>query len=432
MHPIKSDAQKLAKGLSRYKDFVWLDSASTAPGTFSLMAWDPVETVVLRADDPPEAFAAFLRRAGTSQETGLGNWQFRGGWIGYLAYEALMFSPLVPQRLKQAIRARCLDEGNPELLHFCHYDRFIYFDHSNDRAFFVSTNDESFEVPQEGASSAFRVRDLSPVIDHARYAADFETIMNALRRGDYYELNYTQEFSGQFAGDALSLYLKLRNAAPAPMMAYLSFDKMKILSASPECFFRLAHGRLSTYPIKGTIKRLAGKEDEKQKAALLSDPKQRAELLMVTDMLRNDLGRVCRTGTVRMGCLARVETFSHYHHLVSEISGELHPAVSFADVMTAIFPGGSITGAPKIQVMEEICRLEKRRRGIYSGAIGLISNHGFAEFNIPIRTLTIAGNRLSFATGGGIVVDSQAAVEYDECLLKATGILEALCAKIPT
>jgi para-aminobenzoate synthetase component 1 len=215
------------------------------------------------------------------------------------------------------------------------------------------------------------------------------------------------------------------------MMAFLRHDDEAILSASPECFFRLEDMRLTTFPIKGTVKRGTTPWDDAQNtAALIADAKSRAELLMVTDMLRNDLGRVCRMGTVRVKDLARVETFSHYHHLISEITGELVPGTTFAAVFAALFPGGSITGAPKTKVMEEIARLENRYRGVYTGAIGLIGDHGFVEFNIPIRTLTVRGDKLTFATGGGIVVDSTAAAEYEECLIKAAGILEALCTHI--
>ena len=164
-------------------------------------------------------------------------------------------------------------------------------------------------------------------------------------------------------------------------------------------------------------------------AALTDSAKDKAELLMVTDMIRNDIGRICKTGSIAVPVIFAAHTFSHYHHLISTVTGELKPDTNFYDVFKAIFPCGSITGAPKIKVIESIDKLENQARGVYTGALGLISNNGYVDFSVPIRTLTIHNNQISFGVGGGIVADSQCDSEYDECLLKAKGLLESLQCK---
>jgi len=238
------------------------------------------------------------------------------------------------------------------------------------------------------------------------------------------------EFQGEFSGSHINLYHKLRKITQAPMMSYMDFPELKILSASPERFFKIKDHNIHCYPVKGTIKRGdTQKQDETNKIKLLKSDKDQAELLMVTDMLRNDLGRFCQTGSVKVEELVHVHTFSHYHHLISEIEGKLDEDYRFSDVFRGLFPGGSITGAPKIKVMEHIDKLENRARGVYTGAIGYMSNNGIIDFNIPIRTMTIQDEQLSFATGGGIVADSECEAEYDECMVKAAGIVEALNSK---
>ena len=276
-------------------------------------------------------------------------------------------------------------------------------------------------------TSGFSVGEIKTNISRKTYNSGFESIKKSLVDGDYFELNYTMEFETSFAGSPLDLFLCLRNTTKAPMMSYIDFPEVKILSSSPERFFQIQENRINMFPIKGTIKRGANPEDdEKQKQILFNSHKDQAELLMVTDMLRNDLGRVCKTGSVSVDSLSKVHTFSHYHHLVAKITGLLENKVGLVDVFEAVFPCGSITGAPKIKVMEHIEKLENRARGVYTGAIGFISDNGYADFSVPIRTITIQDAILNFATGGGIVADSDCDQEYDECLVKAAGIMEAM------
>lgn len=415
--PLEKDICDLALNLSFYQDFVWLDSADNEG--LSILAFDSDKTVSFVKDSSPSDFLAFLNQKKTL-DSGL---PFCGGWIGYICYEAYLFNdfiPLKPNHIK-----------NHPLAGFHHYDTFVFVDGKTGEKNFISfaPNAEKkwrhFLEIQTFDEKKFHTSAIKAHITKNEYEKAFNRIKKSLHDGDYLELNFTQEFSCDFSGSEIGLYLKLRQIARAPMMCFLRFPEVTILSASPERFFSVHNRKIETFPIKGTHKRGKTKdEDEKFKLDLKKSVKDQAELLMVTDMLRNDLGRICKNVTVND--LAKVHTFSHYHHLISKISGELLPETKNADIFKALFPGGSITGAPKVKVMEHINQLENRARGVYTGAIGYLSDNGNLDFNIPIRTLTLQNRNLSFATGGGIVVDSNCEAEYEECLIKATGLIEAL------
>lgn len=430
VRPLSYDSIRLAQALRQLDGFVWLDSA--VDGDFSIMAFCPDKQACFSSLDDKAAFTAFLKSTGAGVDPS--NSYFSGGWIGYLSYECYGFSPLVP--FKPA------HKKDYPLAVFHHYNCFVNLDHKTGKSSFVSTAPDAekkfreFEglfknqIPRPDAEP--RPAQKKPLlrITPQRYAHDLERIQTSLQNGDYFELNYTAEFSGEFHDDPFELYLRLRSVSPAPFMAYLNFGDLNILSASPECFFEKRGNTISVHPIKGTAARgttLA--DDAAKKNDLLTSAKDAAELLMVTDMLRNDLGRICEAGSVTVTDLKTLATFSHYHHLVSRISGRLNKGISFSEIFTALFPGGSITGAPKIKVMEHIDALENRARGIYTGAIGFISDCGNMEFNIPIRTMTILRGELKFAVGSGIISDSRLENEYQECLIKAKGLLAALEAK---
>lgn len=416
----------MAERLSQLRDFAWLDSA--AGGTFSVLAFEPDRKEVFKNPEDQAAFLRFLNRFPADRPVNASPFGFAGGWIGYMAYECYAFSdaiPLRPERLKPY-----------PLAVFCHYDRFVYADHGTGETFFVTTDPNGsarfhdFLAVIETAPNPPAPPKSSPpemAIRRERYRKDFEAVKDALVAGDYFELNYTAEFSARFEGDPFALYKNLRETSPAPYMALLRLDEISILSASPECFFSCAGSTLRSYPIKGTAKRdPSPTRDNAVKTRLSLSEKDSAELLMVTDMVRSDVGKVCETGSVHVPALAEIKTFSHCHHLVSTIEGRVRPGTTLAHVFVALFPGGSITGAPKIKVMEGVSRLERRARGVYTGALGFISDGGAAEFNIPIRTLTLQDGRAEFAAGGGLTVDSVFENEYAECLTKAKGILECL------
>ncbi len=260
-----------------------------------------------------------------------------------------------------------------------------------------------------------------------QYQAQVQRILNYIRAGDIYQANFTQRFTAEFEGDSLGAYLALRKVAAGPFSAYLSVPGGQILSLSPERFIHADGDQLQTEPIKGTAPRGKTRQADRDYAEALSQSvKDRAENLMIVDLLRNDFGKVCRRGSVRVPELFALQSFANVHHLVSTVTGQLPDEQEFTDVLAACFPGGSITGAPKRRAMEIIRELELSPRGIYCGSIGYISTCGRADTNIAIRTLTASDGRLQCAAGGGIVADSNPAAEHRECLQKVGLLLETL------
>lgn len=261
-----------------------------------------------------------------------------------------------------------------------------------------------------------------------RFIAAVERIREWIAAGDIYQVNVAQGFTAEVRGTSLfSLYERLREVSPAPMAAWLSLDGREVLSSSPETFLRISGRGVETRPIKGTRPRFAdAAEDRRSAYELQTSPKEIAELVMITDLLRNDLGMVCEFGSVEVDEMLRLETLAQVHHLVSVVRGRLRAEVSPVAALARCFPGGSITGAPKKRAMEIISELEQAPRGMYCGALGCFGYHGESRFNIAIRTIVREGGRLSFHAGAGIVADSDPQKEYEETLHKAEGIRLAL------
>ncbi|GGA69614.1 hypothetical protein GCM10011490_20290 [Pseudoclavibacter endophyticus] len=269
--------------------------------------------------------------------------------------------------------------------------------------------------------------------DRAAYAAKIEACQRALRAGDSYELCLTTAFEVDAAMriDALELFEDLAHRHPAPYAALVEFDDggepVAIVSASPERYLRGRDGRYETKPIKGTAARSDDPDDDRRAAAsLATDPKTYAENLMIVDLLRNDLGRVCRPGSIEVPALMRVESYASLHQLVSTVRGVAEPGVTSLDVTRALFPGGSMTGAPKQRSVEILAELEGRPRGVYSGALGWLSADGQTELSIVIRTAVFAGGRWTIGAGGAIVLASEAGAETDEVELKALALRRAM------
>ena len=245
----------------------------------------------------------------------------------------------------------------------------------------------------------------------------------ALAAGDIYQANLSFRAGFAFAGAPRALYEQLRAASLAPYCAYMDFFDEKnggtrqILSLSPELFFQIEGGDIISRPMKGTSAREG--DDAAARAALATSPKDRAENLMIVDLIRNDLGRIAETGSVTVRDLFAVETYPTLHTMVSTVTAKLRPGTDIAAIVRALFPCGSITGAPKIRAMEILRALETSPRGAYCGAIGCFAPDGAARFNVAIRTLTISGGAGTLGIGGGVVQDSREASEYAECLLKA-------------
>ncbi len=264
------------------------------------------------------------------------------------------------------------------------------------------------------------ITDISIRTPRDKYIAAIECIKKHIADGNTYQVNYTTRLDFSFSGSPLELYRILRGAQPTAYSALLRFGDHWILSLSPELFFEIKGDAITARPMKGTMKRgRTNEEDSELMRKLHHDRKNRAENLMIVDLLRNDIGRIARTGSVTVPHLFTVEKYKSVLQMTSTVTGLLRNDISFYDILTSLFPCGSVTGAPKLSTMQIISELENSPRGVYTGAIGMIKPGGDAVFNVPIRTIEIEGNRGSMGIGSGIVWDSDPGQEYEECLLKA-------------
>jgi para-aminobenzoate synthetase len=323
-------------------------------------------------------------------------------------------------------------------------DRLIAFDRAERAIWLVELADENGEPsrwPDETEASLRALEPLQPVAELEANAplfrADLEpgdyldaiaACKRQLELGESYEICLTTQLRAKRALDPFGLYRVLRRINPAPHSAYLRFGDLAVLSSSPERFLELDRGRrLETKPIKGTAPRSADPaKDERIAAALCADAKNRAENLMIADLMRNDLGRVCEIGSVEVPALMQVESYAGAHQLVTTVAGRLREDLTAIDAVRAAFPPGSMTGAPKIRTMEFIDRLEPRARGIYSGCLGFLSLGGCADLGVVIRTIVVSGEELSIGSGGAITVLSDAAEELAELAVKAEPLLRAI------
>ena len=245
-------------------------------------------------------------------------------------------------------------------------------------------------------------------------------IKNYLKSGEVYQINYTQPISLELIGKEFDLYLSLLKTANPSYSAYLNLNSKAYLSMSPENFFTKINNKISSYPVKGTRMRSnIDSEDIDLKIELMNSEKDKAEHLMIVDLIRNDLGKICQYGSIKVNDLFHVKSFNTVHHMVSDINGTLKDNISETNIFEALFPGGSITGAPKQRAIEIIDQIENYSRGIYTGAMGIISNNGDMIFNIAIRTLTLENQKAEYPVGGGVVWDSTAKGEREEAIQKS-------------
>jgi len=468
---------------ARFQDmpFVLLLDSATDPehlGRYSFLAADPATAVrskglltqqlvegswIRVALDPLAHIGALVASHATVPVAELP--PFQGGAAGYVGYDWGMMLERVP-------RPRYDDLAVPDLL-FGLYDWVIAWDHAAGRAWILSTG-----MPERGPArerrSASRLawvnarldgkrearngkrgsldRDVSrfpypvsrcssapsyPVPDVPGVRSNFsrEAYLGAVARvieyvyaGDIFQANLSQRLEAPLVGTPLELYRRLRHRNPAPFSAYLDFGDLVVASSSPERFLRVQPGgRVETRPIKGTRPRGVSPEHDAALArALVESDKDRAENVMIVDLLRNDLSRVCRAGSVRVPELFALEHYATVHHLVSTVVGELAPEHDAVDLLRAAFPGGSITGAPKVRAMQIIAELEPTQRAAYCGSIGYLSFSGALDTSIVIRTCLVLGRDVYFQVGGGIVADSDPEQEYRETLDKARGLIAAL------
>jgi len=372
---------------------------------------------------------------------------FIGGTVGYLSYDLCHFIERLP--------TTAIDDLQLPECYLGFYDLILAFDNLQDKAYVISTGFPELREQERMKRAALRLKEAkdklaemsgggtkapsaspsSPAASgslgggftHQEYVAAVEKARQYIIAGDIFEVNLSQRFEAELSTSPYELYQRLRQINPAPFAAYLGFDEVSVASASPERFLRVRGDWVETRPIKGTRPRgKTREEDEALAKELTSSAKDRAENIMIVDLERNDLGRVCRFGTVRVTELAVLEAFPTVFHLTSTIEGRLRKGKNSIDLLKAAFPGGSITGAPKVRAMEIIDELEPTRRSIYTGSIGYLSFNGDLDLNIVIRTFIIKQGKAYYQVGGAVVYDSDPEAEYQETLDKARALVHAL------
>ncbi len=399
-----------------------------------------------RMEEPPlVALDKTLQRF--SCETIPGLPPFQCGAIGVVAYE-------FAHHLERLAKPADFDPSEPSL-RLNLYDTVLAYDHRENRAFLVATGHPA-KANQREAYAKARIAEfkaaLAIPVDQLRsqhgagkqtvhngldwhsnvFAADYRAAIERVRDyildGDIYQANIAQTFTADLPADfdSFALYLRLRQTNAAPFGAYLDCGDLVVASSSPERFLKRQGDRIETRPIKGTARRSRDEaEDKALGEALLTSEKDRAENVMIVDLLRNDISRICTADSVEVPVLCGLETYAAVHHLVSVVTGRLKPGICAGDLLSATFPGGSITGAPKIRAMDIITEIEKTVRGPYCGSIGSFGFDGSVDLNIAIRTVSFQNGRARLAAGGGITVLSDPAAEYEETFIKATRVFAA-------
>jgi len=372
---------------------------------------------------------------------------FIGGAVGYFSYDLCHFI--------ERLSSTTVDDLKLPECYFGFYDLVLAFDNLQGKTYVISTGFPELEETKRMERAAKRLNEVkaqmadalgsgikavptpisSPVeqmtlegnFTREEYVAAVEKARQYIIAGDIFEVNLSQRFEAELSITPYQLYRRLRQINPAPFAGYLGFDEVQVVSASPERFLRLRGDRVETRPIKGTRPRGKTPEaDETLAKKLLNSSKDRAENVMIVDLERNDLGRVCRFGTVKVTELAILEVFPTVFHLTSTVVGRLREGKNSIDLLKATFPGGSITGAPKVRAMEIIDELEPTKRSVYTGSIGYLSFGGDLELNIAIRTFLVKEKRAYFQVGGAVTYDSDPETEYQETLDKARALVDAL------
>lgn len=395
---------EVASCLQHLSDLIFFDTSGNIPtssrGPVSIIAANSVDTIKGRIDDDGDV--EILRSA-------VGQWDVQarslgfpaGGACGWIDYEGGFCFGIYPEMLiyqhdrgqwwQCGNLARCIDDA-------------------------------------ESSSDKASISNFEPLMSEEQYKKGVRRIHEYIAAGDIYQVNLTQCYRADAPGGSLfPLYQHLRQETPAPLAVWMKLNQREVLSSSPETFLRMSGKSVETRPIKGTRPRFEDPEaDQASARELLNSEKENAELIMITDLERNDLGKVCEFGSVRVADMLSLEKLEHVYHLVSTVTGTLREDVDQVGALAACFPGGSITGAPKKRAMEIIEELETAPRGLYTGAVGYFGFNGESQFNIPIRTLVRDGDSLHYHVGAGIVADSDPSEEFEETLHKAKGIKLAI------
>ncbi|HTU20431.1 MAG TPA: aminodeoxychorismate synthase component I [Gemmataceae bacterium] len=459
------DPWEVCRRLASLPHLLLLESAAAHPtlGRYSFVTADPFHwlrargTMVREGDEEPrlaDPFAVLRER--------LEQWHvervadlppFQGGAAGLFGYDLCHHIERLPCPRRDEFETPDLAVG--------FYDWVIGFDHVQRRVWIVSTGLPETEPARRRQRALHRLRCVQGQLatcgiasqrakpqaacvsdclfplpnfpgvisnfDRPGYLAAVRRAIDYIHAGDCFQVNLSQRLLHPASLTPLDLYSRLRERNPAPFAGYFDLGDFAIVSASPERFLRVENGWVETRPIKGTRPRgETPAEDTRQRDELLHSAKDRAENVMIIDLLRNDLGRVCAYGSIKVPAVCRLESYRTVHHLVSEVIGRLRPDLGPIDLLRAAFPGGSVTGAPKVRAMEIIAELEPTARGPYCGSLGYIGFDGSMDTNILIRTFTIGRGWMQFPVGGGIVADSIPEAEYEETLHKAEGLLRAL------
>jgi len=367
-----------------------------------------------------------------------------GGCFGYWGYDLKNF-------VEPKLSRRALNDLELPDCHIGFYDSLVVFDHHLGKTWVISTglagdgsrNENRAQRQLEWwqdissreqdsdsraiSSDAFEPHDICSNFSRVEFIARVERSQAYIRSGDIYQVNLSQRLGAPLPCSAWQLFERLTAVSPAPFSSYLDCGDFQIVSSSPELFLRLSGSHIQTRPIKGTRPRSGDPTRDTQLAyELQTSAKEMAELVMITDLLRNDLGKVCEFGSVQVPELVRLEKFAQVQHLISTVEGRLHPGTTHFDAFACCFPGGSVTGAPKFRAMEIIDELEPVTRGPYTGAIGYLGFNRESQLSITIRSAVCKEQRAWFHVGAGIVADSSAGAEYEETLAKAEGFFQAL------
>ena len=441
--PYFADSSALFSSIASQPWSVFLDSGypNSNQGRYDIIAADPVCTLVTHGDiteitrnnltikssaDPFD----LVKQQLVSDFISDGDLPFNGGAIGYFSYDLARRLETLPVIAEDAEHIAEMAVGI--------YKWAVIVDHQQQKSYLVGHDCEEqqwhaliaqfSQLPEPQEHDAFKVvGTINSNMDEAIYTLAFNRIKRYLKEGDCYQVNLAQRFVARCEGDPWIAYQLLRELNAAPFSCYLNLPEVQILSSSPERFLKLTKGVVETKPIKGTRPRKQDDaEDQQQIKSLESSNKDRAENLMIVDLLRNDISKTCKKGSVKVPIIFNVESYATVHHLVSTVTGILADDQHALDLLKSCFPGGSITGAPKIRAMEIIEELEPNRRGVYCGAIGYIGFDGNMDSNIAIRTLVHSKNTIRFWAGGGIVNDSVMEEEYQESFDKAAAMLDLL------
>lgn len=404
-------------------------------GRYDLLSAWPLAELAPSADETANAFLQRLRQSlgvlGECHAPDNLDLPFVGGLIGYLSYDF--------GRRVEHLPALAVDDLNLADARFGLYAWALITDHQQQSSLLVvhpSVSDaeqkrlfEFFSCGQPAATQPFKLLErFKSDLSEIDYQASFARIQAYIQAGDCYQVNFAQRFRARYQGSPWNAYLALRKACPTPFAGYqVLADGAAIISLSPERFLRISKGQVETRPIKGTRARHAEPaQDQAQAEDLLGSLKDRAENLMIVDLLRNDLGRTCRTGSVKVPELFALESYPNVHHLVSAVTGELAADKDALDLIAGSFPGGSITGAPKIRAMQIIDELEPTRRALYCGSLLYLDVRGEMDSSIAIRSLLAKDGQISCWGGGGIVADSNVQAEYQESITKVKVLLDTL------